>query len=147
MYNANNEYDGVDSSLFFFFHFTFDFIFLFIISIPITYLVITIVRRIKRKKYTWFNDIKGIIIFVFDVLVLFILPIIILIYCFVINANLEFIITNVKDFFFTIITVCVALWLNFIIKIVYLILYQKFNWENIENKDDKMDRLEFMNCE
>ena len=147
MYNANNEYDGVDSSIFFFLHFTYDFIFLFIISIPITYLVITIVRKIKRKKYTWFNDIKGIIVFVFDVLVLFILPIIILIYCFVINANLEFIITNVKNFFFTIITVCVALLLNFIIKIVYLILYQKFNWENIENKDDKMDRLEFMNCE
>ena len=144
MFNANNEYDGVDSSLFFFFHFTYDFIFLFIISIPITYLVITIVRKIKRKKYTWFNDIKGIIIFVFDVLVLFILPIIILIYCFGINANLKFLTTNVKDLFFTIITVCVALWLNFIIKIVYLILYQKFNWENIENKDDKMDSLEFI---
>ena len=53
-------------------------------------------------------------------------------------------IINVKDLFFTIITVCVALWLNFIIKIVYLILYQKFNWENIENKDDKMDSLEFI---
>ena len=144
MYNANNEYDGVDSSIFFFLHFTYDFIFLFIISIPITYLVITIVRRIKRKKYTWFNDIKGIIIFVFDVLVLFILPIIILIYCFGNDANLKFITTNVKDLFFTIITVCVALWLNFIIKIVYLILYQKFNWENIENKDDKMDSLEFI---
>ena len=144
MYNANNEYDGVDSSLFFFFHFTFDFIFLFIISIPITYLVITIVRKIKRKKYTWFNDIKGIIIFVFDVLILFILPIIMLVYFFGNDANLKFITTNIKDLFFTIITVCVALWLNFIIKIVYLILYQKFNWENIENKDDKMDSLEFI---
>ena len=101
-------------------------------------------RRIKRKKYTWFNDIKGIIIFVFDVLILFILPIIMLVYFFGNDANLKFITTNIKDLFFTIITVCVALWLNFIIKIVYLILYQKFNWENIENKDDKMDSLEFI---
>ncbi len=147
IYNANNVYDGVDSSLFLYYHFTYDCLFLFIVSIPITYLVITIVRKIKRKKYTWFNDIKGIIIFAFDILVLFILPIVVLIYCFLINANYEFIITNVKDFFYTIITVCVALWLTFIIKIVYLILYQKFNWEKFENKDDKMESLVNMNAD
>ena len=137
IYNANDEYDGVDSSLFFFVHLAYDIIFLFIIAIPITYLVITIVRKIKRKKYTWFINIKGKIIFGVDVLVLFIFPLIILIYCFGIDENLQYILTNVRDFLFTIITVCVALLLNFIIKIVYLILYKKYNWEIINNKDDK----------
>ena len=46
-------------------------------TIPIVYLVITIVRKIKRKKYTWFDNIKGKIIFGVDIFVLFILPIII----------------------------------------------------------------------
>jgi hypothetical protein len=143
IYNVYDTYDGVDSSLFFFMHFTYDCICLSIILIPTVYLGITIARKIKRKKYTWFIDIKGKILFGVDVLVLLILPIIILIICFT-DETREFICTNVKDFLFTIITVCVALWLNFIIKIVYIILYKKFNWEDGDKKG-KIDNIEMIN--
>jgi CubicO group peptidase (beta-lactamase class C family) len=143
IYNVYDTYDGVDSSLFFFIHFTYDFICLSIILIPTVYLGITIARKVKRKKYTWFIDIKGKILFGVDVLVLLILPIIILIICFT-DETREFICTNVKDILFTIITVCVALWLNFIIKIVYIILYKKFNWEDGDKKG-KIDNIEMIN--
>ena len=125
-------YNGVDGSLSFCAHFTFDIIFFIFIGIPITYLVITIVRKLKRKKYTWFENIKGKIIFGVDVFVLCILPIIILILCYGVDGNVTYACTYVRDFLFVIITICVALWLNFIIKIVYIILYKKCHWEKIE---------------
>ena len=70
-------YNDVDIELSFFRHFFFNIFCLLFMTIPIIYLVITIVRKIKRKKYTWFVDIKGKIIFAVDIFVLFILPIII----------------------------------------------------------------------
>ena len=127
-------YDEVDTTLHFYTHFTLDLIYFFIISIPITYLVITVVRKVKRKKYTWFIDVKGKIIFGVDVFVLCILPIIILICCYGIDGDISHLCTYIKDLLFTIITVCVALWLNFIIKIVYMILYIKLKWEPTETK-------------
>ena len=129
-------YDEVDSSLSFYVHFAYDLMFLSIIAVPITYLVITVVRKIKGKKYTWFIDVKGKIIFGVDVFVLCILPIIILIICFGVNGYVTYACTYVKDLLFTIITVCVSLWLNFIIKIVYIILYIKLKWESTEAKVD-----------
>ena len=127
-----NVYDEVDSSLYFYVHFAYDIMFLSIMAVPITYLVITVVRKIKRKKYTWFIDVKGKIIFGVDVFVLCILPIIILIICFGVDRYVTYACTYVKDLLYTIIIVCVALWLNFIIKIVYIILYIKLKWEHTE---------------
>ena len=103
-------------------------------AIPIVYLVITIVRKIKRKKYTWFVDIKGKIIFGVDIFVLFILPIIIF---FGFRSQVYY--SFVKDFVFTVNTICITLWLNFIIKIVYILLYNKLNWE--VNESEKKDEL------
>ena len=34
---------------------------------------------------------------------------------------------------------CITLWLNFIIKIVYILLYNKLNWE--VNESEKKDEL------
>ena len=45
----------------------------------------------------------------------------------------------IKDFVFTVNTMCITLWLNFIIKIVYIILYNKLNWE--DNESEKRDEL------
>jgi hypothetical protein len=131
-----NVYEEVDGSIHSYVHFTHNLMFLFIIAIPITYLIITVVRKIKRKKYTWFIGVKGKIIFGVDVFVLFILPIIILIICYGVNGLYRYACNYVKDLLFTIITFCVALWLNFIIKIVYIILYIKLKWEPIDIKID-----------
>ena len=125
-------YNGVDGSLSFCAHFTFDIIFFIFIGIPLTYLVITIVRKIKRKKYTWFENIKGKIIFGVDVFVLCILPIIILILCYGAGGTMTYVCTYVRDVLFVVITICIALWLNFIIKIVYIFLYKKYHLERIE---------------
>ena len=133
---AYGLYNGVDGSLSFCAHFTFDIIFFILIGIPITYLVITSVRKIKRKKYTWFENTKGKIIFGVDVFVLCILPIIILIFCYGVNGD----VTDVKDLLFVVIVICIALWLNFIVKIVYIILYKKYHWEKFEISD-KMEPL------
>ena len=130
----NGVYDDVDIEISFFRHFFFNIFCLLFMAIPIVYLVFTIVRKIKRKKYTWFVDIKGKIIFGVEVFILFILPIIISIVFRSNGANLF-----VKDFVFTVNTMCITLWLTLIIKIVYIILYNKLNWEVNENK--KKDEL------
>ena len=127
-------YNDVDIELSFFRHFFFNIFCLLFMAIPIVYLVITIVRKIKRKKYTWFIDIKGKIIFGVDIFVLFILPIIIF---FGFRSQVYY--SFVKDFVFTVNTICITLWLNFIIKIVYILLYNKLNWE--VNESEKKDEL------
>ena len=130
----NGVYDDVDIEISFFRHFFFNVFFLLFMAIPIVYLVITIIRKCKRKKYTWFINIKGKIIFGVEVFILFILPIIISIGFRSNEANLF-----VKDFVFTVNTMCITLWLTLIIKIVYIILYNKLNWE--VNENEKKDEL------
>jgi CubicO group peptidase (beta-lactamase class C family) len=130
----NGVYDDVDIEISFFRHFFFNVLCLLFMAIPIVYLVITIIRKCKRKKYTWFINIKGKIIFGVEVFILFILPIIISIGFRSNEANLF-----VKDFVFTVNTMCITLWLTLIIKIVYIILYNKLNWE--VNENEKKDEL------
>ena len=127
-------YDDVDIEISFFRHFFFNVFCLLFMTIPIVYLVITIVRKCKRKKYTWFINIKGKIIFGVEVFILFILPIVIF---FGFRKKVMFLF--VKDFVFTVNTICITLWLNLIIKIVYIILYNKLNWE--VNENEKKDEL------
>ena len=70
-----DTYGSIDESMFLYVHFTYDIIFLFLIGIPLTYLIIIIIRKLKRKKYSWFIGIKGKIIFGIDILFLIIIPI------------------------------------------------------------------------
>ena len=77
----SDSFFDINDISFFYTHFTIDIIIIIVISIPITYLIITIKRKIKREKYSWFIDIKGKIIFAVDVLFLIIVPVIIII-CF-----------------------------------------------------------------
>ena len=127
------QYDGVDHSLYLVTHFFIDFMVIIILALPVTYLVITIVRRIKKRKYTWFNGIKGMIFFGVDVLILLIAPIIILIVCFGVDGSRRANYTTPNDIYFTIVAFCVTLFLNFIIKIVYFFLYNKLGWEEKTN--------------
>ena len=81
-------------------------------------------RRIKRRKYTLFIGVKGKIIFSVDVLVLIILPLILLIVCYATDPSLKYTTIFNRDITFIIIIVTLTLILNFIIKIVYLLLYK-----------------------
>ena len=128
-------YNNVDGSLFFYFHFTIDCLIIIAISLPLSYLIITIIRKIKKKKPSWFVGAKGIIIFTADVLVLMIIPIIMIIVFFGIQSNLKLIIIHVTDFFFMTLTAILALMVNFLIKLIYFFLYKKF----LEGREDEID--------
>ena len=96
--------DSIVDPSFFSTHFTIDMIIFFIIAFPLTYLIITIVRKIKRKKYIWFIGTKGKIIFVLDLTLLIILPIILIIIFNV--ASSMFLYRHLKDFLFTLYMFC-----------------------------------------
>ena len=135
----DQTFTSLDDYEFFFTHFTIDIIILIIIAIPLAYLIVTIIRKIKKKKPTWFNRIKGKIIFVVDTLLLIILPIILL----VLLAN-EF--ESTKDFFFTLLTVTISMMVTFIVKLVYFFLYRKF-WKTKEDEyenvtDQKLELID-----
>ena len=132
-------YDGINSSLFFYIHFTIDIVIILIIAIPSIYLIITIVRKIKRKKYTWFIGVKGIISFSLDFLILIILPITILIFFYA--TYLKYITIYKRDIAFIIVTITVILMVNFVIKLVYLILYKKFIEVRGEETDNKIEPI------
>ena len=117
---------GISSSLGFYIHFTLDIIFIFVISIPLTYLVITIIRKIKRKKYTWFFGIKGKIMFGVDILILIILPLFIIIALYTFNPDIRYAVDNVKDLKFVIFMTSSTLFLTFILKLVYVFIYNKY---------------------
>lgn len=117
---------GISTSLGFYIHFTLDIIFIFVISIPLAYLVITIVRRIKKKKYTWFFGIKGKMMFGIDILILIILPLFIIIALYTFNPDIAYSIDNVKDLKFVIFMSSSTLFLTFIIKLVYVFIYNKY---------------------
>ena len=44
-----DTYGSIDESMFLYVHFAYDIIFLFLIGIPLTYLIVTIIRKLKRK--------------------------------------------------------------------------------------------------
>ena len=120
----SSPYDTVNSSLFFHVHFSIDLIILIIIAIPLTYLIITIIRKIKKEKPTWFDGIKGKIIFGVDVFLLIILPIIILIIFYV--SGLKSLVNSSLDIAFALLTTTISMMVNFVLKLGYFFLYKKF---------------------
>lgn len=116
--------DSIVDPSFFSTHFTIDMFIFFIIAFPLTYLIITIIRKIKRKKYMWFIEIKGKIIFAIDLILLIILPIILII-IFNVSSSM-FLYRNLKDFIFTLYMFCSCLMVNFLIKLIYVFVYNKY---------------------
>ena len=107
-------------------HFFFDIIFIFIIIVSIVYLVIVLVRKIKKKKYMWFIGVKGVIIFIVELLILIIMPIIVIIVLYTLDPDLCYIVNNIKDIKFVLFTGSSAMFLTFIIKLVYIFVYNKY---------------------
>ena len=121
-----DKFGKISNILYFFFHFTYDILFIFIISIPLAYLIITVVRKIKKKKYTWFFGIKGKILFGIDIFILIILPLIIIILLYTVSNDIKYAVDNVKELKFVLFTGSSTLFLTFIIKLVYVFIYNKY---------------------
>lgn len=134
--NDVNAYEQTFSILddmeFMAFHFAIDIIIIIIIAIPLTYLIITVVRKIKKKKPTWFNGVKGIIVFSVDTFILIILPILLL-------AVLTNQFKSTKDFIFALLTTTISMMLTFIIKLVYFFIYRKY-WKDLEDDDETINK-------
>ena len=128
-------------------HFTYDIIFLFIISIPLTYLIITIKRKIKKKKYTWFKGIKGKIIFGIELFILIIAPLIIIIILYTADSYISYALNNVRDAKFTLFMPCSILFLTFIIKLIYVFIFDKYlkSKEDISNKGEPLYNIDYEN--
>ena len=143
-----DSFDGFDNSSFFFNHFTYDIIFLFIIAIPLTYLIITIIRKIKLKKYSWFIGIKGKIIFGFDLFILVIAPIVFIIIFYTVNPTIKMAIYMIRDLKFIIFAPSSILFFIFLIKLGYFFTYNKlFNKYDLSNRNiDNMD-LDYIGVE
>ena len=143
-----DSFDGFDNSSFFFNHFTYDIIFLFIIAIPLTYLIITIIRKIKLKKYSWFIGIKGKIIFGFDLFILVIAPIVFIIIFYTVNPTIKMAIDMIRDLKFIIFAPSSILFFIFLIKLGYFFAYNKlFNKYDLSNRNiDNMD-LDYIGVE
>ena len=112
-------------------HTIIDLLIIIIIAIPLTYFILTIIKKIKKKKPTWLDGIKGKIIFGVDVVLLIILPIILLI-LFIKTAK------PTRDFLLTLLTLTIPMMVTFVIKLVYFFLYRKY-WEGLED-DEKLDK-------
>ena len=121
-----DTYEEVDTIVFFVFHFFFDIIFFILIGIPITYLIVTIVRKFKKTEYMWFNGIKGKIIFAVDILALIIIPIFIIVFFYTFNWMLIYAAKNLKDIQFVLFTILSVSIFNFLIKLIYVFIYNKY---------------------
>ena len=135
--------DSIVDPSFFSTHFTIDMIIFFIIAFPLTYLIITVVRIIKRKKYMWFIGKKGKIIFVIDLILLTNLPIILIIIFNV--ASSMFYYRHLKDFIFTLYMFCSCLMVNFLIKLIYMFMYNKYLKGKGKDVMEKLNELENVN--
>ena len=120
----SSPYDTVSGSLYFYVHFAIDIIIIILIAIPLTYLIISIVRKVKKEKPTWFDGVKGIVIFGVDILLLIILPILLLIIFYA--TSLKSLVDSSKDIAFAVLTFTLALMVNFVLKLIYFILYKKY---------------------
>ena len=129
-------------SLFFFIHFSYDIIFLIIISIPLTYLIITIIRKRKKKEYTWFKGNKGKIIFGIELFILIIIPLFIIIILYTADPSISYAFSNLRDAKFVVFTSCSLLFLTFLIKLIYVFIFDKYlkslEIESIPNKDEAL---------
>ena len=127
-------YDTIDKSIYICTHFYLDMIFILFLSVPLTYLIITIVRKIKKKEYIWFKNIKGKIIFVVELLLLIIMPIVIIIILYTVDPDFTYLINNFRDIQFVIFIGAAALFVTFFIKLVYIFIYNKYLWKiNLSN--------------
>jgi hypothetical protein len=127
--------DKINGSSFFSNYFTLDVIVLLIISLPLTYLIITIVRIIKRKKSLWFIGVKGKIILGVDIVVLIIFPLILIIY-FYADPNMYYL-HFIKDILFCLFMFCSCLMVNFLLKLIYVFVYKKyFERKEFEKKNN-----------
>ena len=143
-----DSFDGFDNSSFFFNHFTYDIIFLFIIAIPLTYLIITIIRKIKLKKYSWFIGIKGKIIFGFDIFILVIAPIVFIIIFYTVNPTIKMAIDMIRDLKFIIFAPSSILFFIFLIKLGYFFAYNKlFNKYDLSNRNIENMDLDYIGVE
>lgn len=143
-----DSFDGLDNSSFFFNHFTYDIIFLFIIAIPLTYLIITIFRKIKLKKYSWFIGIKGKIIFGFDLFILVIAPIVFIIIFYTVNPTIKMAIDMIRDLKFIIFAPSSILFFIFLIKLGYFFAYNKlFNKYDLSNGNIENTDLDYIGVE
>ena len=143
-----DSFDGFDNSSFFFNHFTYDIIFLFIIAIPLTYLIITIIRKIKLKKYSWFIGIKGKIIFGFDLFILVIAPIVFIIIFYTVNPTIKMAIDMIRDLKFIIFAPSSILFFIFLIKLGYFVAYNKlFNKYDLSNRNIENMDLDYIGVE
>ena len=119
-------YEYINIGVIFYTHFTIDIIILIFVAVPLTYLIISIVRKIKKKKYSWFIGIKGVIIFLIDIFVLIIYPVFLIISFYVFNSNIRYLAENSKDIKFLIWTTFSTTLLTFIVKLIYVFVYNKF---------------------
>ena len=143
-----DSFDGFDNSSFFFNHFTYDIIFLFIIAIPLTYLIITIIRKIKLKKYSWFIGIKGKIKFGFDLFILVIAPIVFIIIFYTVNPTIKMAIDMIRDLKFIIFAPSSILFFIFLIKLGYFFAYNKlFNKYDLSNGNIENTDLDYIGVE
>lgn len=133
---AFDTIDGINSNLFVFIHFSIDVAFIIVIAIPLIYLIITIVRKCQKKKYTWFIGCKGITIFIIELILLMILPIVIIIFLYTFDANIRYALNNAKDIKFAVFTACSALILTFLIKLIYALVFHK-NYNSIGGNSSK----------
>jgi hypothetical protein len=120
--NTFTAFDSMDKV---YSHLAIDLVIIILILIPCAYLVVTLIRKFKKKKPMWFDGIKGKIIFNVDLILLIILPGVLL-------ATLLYSFKGTKDFLFCLIFVTCELVATFIIKLIYFIIYRKF----LKNMDD-----------
>ena len=139
----NNLENLIDSSSLFFAKFTINIQVIIIITIPLICLIVTMGRKIKRRKYTLFIGVSGKIIFSVDVLVLIILPLILLIVCYATDPSLKYTTIFNRDITFIIIIVTLTLILNFIIKLVYLLLYKNSLISHEGKINKKVEQIEY----
>ena len=115
--------NAIDNSSFFYYHFTYDILFLFIITPPLIYLIITVYRKIKARKYFWFKGIKGKIFFGVDLFILILAPISLIIIFYTADKNFTKKIEMTRDYQIAIFTTSSILFLTFLIKLGYVFLY------------------------
>ena len=128
-------FTSLDSLEFNLIHTAIDLIILLLITIPITYLIITIIRKIQKKKPSWFDGVKGKIIFGVEVFILIILPIILLI-------SLTYAFTRTKDFLFALLTITISMIVTFFIKLGYFFIYKKLGENNSNSGSERDDSQE-----
>ena len=141
---------GINNSSFFYYHFTWDILFIFILTPPLIYLIFTLKRKIKTRKYFWFKGIKGKIYFGIDLFILVIAPIIIIIIFYTADPNLKKKIEMTRDYQFIIFTTSSILFLTFVIKLGYIFFYNwllsKYNLGGSNEKIEDLD-IDFFNLE